>query len=58
MPSTAPPPSVSPANYYAEFWHENAVNGGQYGFPPDDCAGQPAGISVANPQYMVIAVGC
>src|ERR1700678_2295348 len=23
---------AAPANYYAEFWHENAINGKQYGF--------------------------
>ena len=58
MPSTVPPPSVSPAFYDAEFWAENAVNGGQHGFPCADGAGQSAGISAANPECMVIAVGC
>ncbi|HJZ01970.1 MAG TPA: putative Ig domain-containing protein, partial [Streptosporangiaceae bacterium] len=48
---------AAPANYYAEFWHQNAINGKQYGFPYDDDAGQSSDISVANPQYMVIAVG-
>jgi hypothetical protein len=48
---------AAPANYYAEFWHENAINGKQYGFPYDDDAGQSSDISVANPQYMVVAVG-
>jgi beta-glucanase (GH16 family) len=48
---------AGPANYYAEFWHENAINGKQYGFPYDDDAGQSSDISVANPQYMVVAVG-
>ena len=48
---------AAPANYYAEFWHENAINGVQYGFPYDDDAGQSSDISVANPQYMVVAVG-
>ena len=47
----------APANYYAEFWHENAINGLQYGFPYDDDAGQSSDISVTNPQYMVVAVG-
>jgi hypothetical protein len=37
--------------------HENAVNGKQYGFPYDDDAGRSSDISVANPHYMVIAVG-
>ena len=48
---------AGPANYYAEFWHENAINGKQYGFPYDDDANQSSDISVANPQYMIVAVG-
>ncbi|HEX4788789.1 MAG TPA: beta-1,3-glucanase family protein, partial [Actinospica sp.] len=46
-----------PANYYAQFWHQNAINGKQYGFPYDDDDGQSSDISVSNPQYMVVAVG-
>jgi hypothetical protein len=50
---------AGPANYYAEFWHENAINGKQYGFPyDDDYANQSSDISVANPQYLIVAVGC
>jgi hypothetical protein len=48
---------AAPANYYAQFWHQNAINGLQYGFPYDDDAGQSSDISVTNPQYMVVAVG-
>jgi beta-glucanase (GH16 family) len=48
---------AGPANYYAEFWHENAINGKQYGFPYDDDAGQSSDLSVAKPQYMIVAVG-
>jgi len=48
---------AGPANYYAEFWHQNAINGFQYGFPYDDFAGQSSDISVTNPQYMAVAVG-
>ena len=48
---------AAPANYYAEFWHQNAINGVQYGFPYDDYAGQSSDISITNPQYMVVAVG-
>jgi hypothetical protein len=48
---------AAPANYYAEFWHQNAINGKQYGFPYDDDAGQSSDISVTNPQYAVVAVG-
>jgi hypothetical protein len=48
---------AAPANYYAQFWHQNAINGVQYGFPYDDDAGQSSDISLTNPQYMVVAVG-
>ncbi|HEV2640287.1 MAG TPA: discoidin domain-containing protein [Actinocrinis sp.] len=48
---------AAPANYYAQFWHQNAINGVQYGFPYDDDAGQSSDISVNNPQYMIVAVG-
>ena len=48
---------AAPANYYAWFWHQNAINGMQYGFPYDDDAGQSSDISVASPQYAVVAVG-
>ena len=48
---------AAPANYYAEFWHQNSINGKEYGFPYDDYAGQSSDISVTNPQYMVVAVG-
>jgi hypothetical protein len=48
---------AAPANYYAEFWHQNAINGKQHGFPDDDDNGQSPDISVTNPQYRVVAVG-
>ena len=48
---------AAPANYYAQFWHANAINGLAYGFPYDDDAGQSSDISVSNPQYLVVAVG-
>ena len=48
---------AGPANYYAEFWHENAINGLAYGFPYDDYAGQSSDISVTSPKYLVVAVG-
>jgi Beta-1,3-glucanase len=48
---------AAPANYYAEFWHLNAINGKQYGFPYDDDANQSSDLSVTNPQYMIVAVG-
>jgi F5/8 type C domain/Beta-1,3-glucanase len=48
---------AAPANYYAQFWHQNAINGLAYGFPYDDDAGQSSDINVSNPQYMVVGVG-
>jgi hypothetical protein len=48
---------AAPANYYAQFWHANAINGLQYGFPYDDDADQSSDISVTSPQYLVVAVG-
>jgi hypothetical protein len=48
---------AAPANYYAKFWHDNAINNKAYGFPYDDDAGQSSDISVNNPQYLIVAVG-
>jgi Beta-1,3-glucanase len=48
---------AGPANYYAQFWHDNAINGKQYGFPYDDDSNQSSDISVASPEYMIVAVG-
>jgi hypothetical protein len=47
----------APANYYAKFWHDNAVNSLAYGFPYDDFASQSSYISHANPQYLQVAIG-
>jgi hypothetical protein len=49
--------TAAPANYYAQFWHQNAINGQAYGFPYDDVDGQSSDISVTSPQYLVVAVG-
>jgi hypothetical protein len=46
-----------PANYYAKFWHDHAINRLAYGFPYDDVASQSSFISHSNPQYLVVAVG-
>ncbi|TKA09361.1 beta-1,3-glucanase family protein [Actinacidiphila oryziradicis] len=46
-----------PANYYAKFWHDKAINNLAYGFPYDDVAGQSSFISHANPQWLEVAVG-
>ncbi|WP_326725642.1 MULTISPECIES: beta-1,3-glucanase family protein [unclassified Streptomyces] len=47
----------APANYYAKFWHDNAINKLAYGFPYDDVASQSSFISHANPQWLSVAVG-
>ena len=46
-----------PANYYAKFWHDNAIGHRAYGFPYDDVAAQSTYISHENPQWLVVAVG-
>ncbi|TCO44184.1 beta-1,3-glucanase family protein [Actinocrispum wychmicini] len=48
---------AAPANYYAKFWHDHAVNRLAYGFPYDDVAGQSSFISHGNPQWLLVAVG-
>jgi hypothetical protein len=48
---------AAPANYYAKFWHDNAINHLAYGFPYDDYAGQSSFISHGNPQWLLVAVG-
>jgi hypothetical protein len=47
----------APANYYARFWHNHAINHKAYGFPYDDAANQSSFIAYNNPQYMLVAVG-
>ncbi|MGC9665994.1 discoidin domain-containing protein [Planosporangium sp. 12N6] len=46
-----------PANYYAKFWHDHAINRLAYGFPYDDVAGESSFISHGGPQYLLVAVG-
>ncbi|MFJ2717935.1 beta-1,3-glucanase family protein [Streptomyces sp. NPDC087437] len=48
---------AAPANYYAQFWHDNAINRLAYGFPYDDVAGQSSFVSHGNPQWLLVAVG-
>ncbi|GAA1284452.1 hypothetical protein GCM10009658_29810 [Planotetraspora silvatica] len=48
---------AAPANYYAKFWHDHAINRLSYGFPYDDYAGQSSFISHGNPQWLLVAVG-
>lgn len=47
----------APANYYAQFWHESAINGVQYAFPYDDAGGYSSDVSCTGPKTLVIAVG-
>ena len=48
---------AAPANYYAKFWHDHAINKLSYGFPYDDYADQSSFISHGNPQWLLVAVG-
>ncbi len=48
---------AAPADYYAKFWHDHAINHLAYGFPYDDYAGQSSFISHGDPQYLLVAVG-
>ncbi|WP_405143194.1 discoidin domain-containing protein [Sphaerisporangium sp. NBC_01403] len=48
---------AAPANYYAKFWHDHAINHLAYGFPYDDYAGQSSFVSHGNPQWLLVAVG-
>jgi hypothetical protein len=49
--------TAAPADYYARFWHDHALQGKAYGFPYDDVGGYSSYISHDNPQYMLVAVG-
>jgi hypothetical protein len=47
---------ASPANYYAQFWHQHSVNPLAYGFDFDDVYGQNPSVtapSTASPQLTV-----
>jgi hypothetical protein len=48
---------AAPANYYAKFWHDHAINKLAYGFPYDDVSGYSSFISHGNPQWLIVAVG-
>jgi hypothetical protein len=48
---------TAPANYYARFWHANALGGRAYGFPYDDVGSHSSYISHANPQSLLVAIG-
>lgn len=47
----------APANYYAKFWHDHALDGKAYGFPYDDVGGYSTFIAHDNPDYLLIAIG-
>jgi hypothetical protein len=49
--------SAAPANYYAQFWHANAIDGKAYGFPYDDAGGYSSFVSHDDPQYALVAIG-
>ncbi len=49
--------TAAPADYYAKFWHDHALNGKAYGFPYDDVGGYSSYISHSNPQSMLVAIG-
>ena len=49
--------SVAPADYYAKFWHDRALQGKAYGFPYDDVGGYSSYVSHAKPQYLLVALG-
>lgn len=49
--------TASPANYYARFWHEHALDGKAYGFPYDDVGGYSSFIAHDDPEYLLVAVG-
>ncbi|HEV2783045.1 MAG TPA: beta-1,3-glucanase family protein, partial [Actinophytocola sp.] len=48
---------AAPANYYAKFWHDHAINRLSYGFPYDDVANQSSFVSHGDPQWLLVAVG-
>jgi hypothetical protein len=48
---------ASPASYYAQWFHANAINGQQYAFPYDDAGGYSSDVGCSNPQTLVVAVG-
>ena len=47
----------APANYYAEFWHKNSINGFAYGFCYDDVADQSTLIESHAPRGLIIGIG-
>jgi hypothetical protein len=58
-PNSAPSTyyKAAPANFYAKFWHDNAIDGKAYGFSYDDVHSQSTYVSHSDPQYLLVAVG-
>jgi hypothetical protein len=48
---------AAPANYYASFWHENALGSRACGFPYDDVGSYSSYVSHAIPQCLLVAIG-
>ncbi|MGX6601933.1 glycoside hydrolase family 64 protein [Micromonosporaceae bacterium Da 78-11] len=48
---------AAPANFYAKFWHDNAIGARAYGFPYDDVHAQSTYLSHRDPQYLLVAIG-
>jgi hypothetical protein len=46
-----------PADHYAKFWHDNAIDGKAYGFPYDDVGGYSTFIAHDDPEYVLVAIG-
>lgn len=49
--------TASPANFYAKFWHDHAIDGKAYGFPYDDVGSYSTYVSHSDPDYMLVAIG-
>jgi hypothetical protein len=47
----------APANYYAKFMHDHAIDKRAYGFPYDDVGNWSTYVSHDNPRCLIIAVG-
>jgi hypothetical protein len=47
----------SPANFYAEFWHNHSIDKLAYGFCYDDVNQQAAYLEVGSPQALIVRVG-
>lgn len=46
-----------PANYYAQFWHQNSINNKAYGFDYDDVCAQSTYLESKSPTELKVSVG-